>query len=454
MHRRSPLEIAVTIGILAAVAVLMVGHAVTVTQFINLALLQVVLFCHLMLKLLAAVAAPPHVVAEGFDLSGLRADIVIPVYNEDPDLLAAGLRSITTQTMLPRAVWVIDDGSQQDGQPFLVLETDPVRRALAAAAEAGIEIHPIRQTNRGKRWAQSVAFEASDADVFITIDSDTYLDSHAVEKLLVPFSRREVQSVAGLPTGMNYRKNLLTRVVDLSFTMSSLQGRMAEGFFGAVRVNCGIIAAYRADVVRENLDRYLNQVFLGAPVKAGDDRALTYFAKERGRNEFQPEAIAYSALPETLGHLARQRLRWARSWCWGTLLLLRRPVGSAEFWFTLMQLAGIFGFGLVVVIIVVGSVTGSAPISAALVTLLFAMLVGGLVHARYVVLAHRHDPLAQRVLTWLASPVGTALYVCVLLPLYYVAIVRPVPRRGWGTRATVEVALDTSRSAVPLRGAA
>lgn len=454
MHTKSPLEIITTIGILGAVAVLMFGHAISVTQFINLTLLQAVLFCHLMLKLLSAVAMQPHAVADGFDLRALRADVVIPVYNEDPELLAAGIRSIAAQTLTPRATWLIDDGSQHDGQPFLVLESEPVREAIAVAEAAGVTVHAIRQSNKGKRWAQSVAFERSDADVFITIDSDTWLDPQAVEKLLVPFSRPAVQSVAGLPTGLNYRKNILTRAIDLSFTMSSLQGRMAEGFFGAVRVNCGIIAAYRGDAVRDNLDRYLNQRFLGAPVKAGDDRALTYFAKERGRNEFQPEAIAYSALPESLGHLARQRLRWARSWCWGTLLLLRRPVSSAEFWFTLTQLTGILGFGMIIVIIVVGAATGAAPVSAALTTLLFAMAVAGVVHARYVVLAHRRDPLYQRLLTWLISPVGTAIYVCLLLPLYYVAMFRPVPRRGWGTRTRVEVALDPSGTATPLRSAA
>lgn len=451
MYTRTVIEIVTTIGILTAVAWLMFSHAMAMNEFINLGLLQAVLFLHLLLKLTAALAAKPHVVPEGVEPPRLAVDVVVPIYNEDPSLLAAGVRSMAEQSTPPRGLWLIDDGSSHEGAPFLILETDEVRSAIAAAQDAGIIVHTERQHNQGKRWAQALAFRKSDADIFVTVDSDTCLDPRAIEKLVLPFWRAEVQSVAGLPTGINYRKSLFTRAVDLSFTMSSLQGRMAEGFFGSVRVNCGIIAAYRADTVRENLHRFLNQTFLGAPVKAGDDRALTYFAKERGRNEFQPEALAYSALPETIGHLARQRLRWARSWVWGTLLLLRRPVWSADFWFTLAQLTGILAFGLVLSIIVAGTVVGAVPLTVLVATLVFAMLVGGVVHVRYIVLAHPEDPIWQRALTWFTSPIGTAIYIFLLLPLYYVATVRPLPTRGWGTRARVEVAFDPAAAAGDLR---
>ncbi len=440
----SPTYILTSIITLGGVAVLLFGHAQSLASFINLAILQAILFLHLTLKVTAALAAKPHRVAEGFDMNDIRADVVIPVYNEDPELLGAGLRALGLQTRLPRSIWLIDDGSQNDGVPFDVLEAAPVTSEIERLRDLGVIVETHRQANRGKRWAQSYAFERSDADVFITIDSDTCLDAVAVEKLLIPFSSPAVHSVAGFPMGQNYRKSLLTRAIDLGFTMSSLQGRMAEGLFGQVRVNCGIIAAYRAATVRENLPRYLNQRFLGAPVKAGDDRALTYFAKEKGRAEFQPEAIAYSALPETLGHLARQRLRWARSWCWGTLLLLRRPVTGSDFWFTLMQLLGILCFGMIVFIAVFGVATGAAPITALLATLAFALAIGAVMHLRYIVVAHPEDSILQRVVSWVISPIGSLIYISLLLPLYYIAILRPKPKRGWGTRSKVEVGLHVT----------
>ena len=256
-------------------------------------------------------------------------------------------------------------------------------------------------------------------------------------------------SVGGLAYGQNYRRSLLTRAIDVGFVMSFIQGRLAEGYFGSVRVNCGILAAYRGEVVRPNMHRYLNQRFLGSPVRAGDDRALTFFAKERGRTEFQAEAIAYSALPENIGHLTRQRMRWSRSWCWGTLWLLRRPVRSADFLFTITQLLGIMTYGVSLFIAVVGAVTGAISIDLMIQTLVTATLIGMMSHLRYVAVARQDESLRSRLFTWLISPLTSMLNLILFLPLYYIAMSRPRPARIWGTRKTVEVGLHRVPAKTP-----
>lgn len=439
--RRNVSFIVVSVITFVLLTTLLLNHARYAPMLTNFALLNAVLFVHLCLKVTAAVAAKPHEVRPGSDLDSLAVDVIVPIYNEDPALLAAGMRALAAQTRRIRAIWLIDDGSRPSESGRTVLEEPEVLGAIERAEAAGVIVHAIRQANSGKRWAQSRAFASSDADIFITIDSDTYLDRRAVEKLLVPFSRPEVHSVAGLACGQNYRRSLLTRAIDLGFTMAFVQGRMAEGFFGSVRVNCGILAAYRADLVRDNLHRYLNQSFLGASVKAGDDRALTFLAKERGRTEFQPEAIAYSALPERLGHLARQRMRWARSWVWGTLWLLRRPVTSADFWFTITQLLGIFAIAAVLTTVAIGTALGAVSLAMLGQTFLAVMTIGAVCHLRYVVAVHQRDSFWQRLATWLCSPLATVLYLGLFLPLYFVAMVRPRPQQVWGTRAQIEVAL-------------
>lgn len=439
--RKTPAFVLTSVVTVVLLAVLLLSHMQWAPLLTSFALLHTFLFLHLALKVTASIAAKPHTVAEGADLDSLTVDVVVPIYNEDPALLAAGIRGLAAQTRQPRAVWLIDDGSQRDGAPVPILTEPEVLDAIAEAEAAGIRVEAHRQVNKGKRWAQSTGFARSDADIFVTIDSDTYLDPHAVEKLLVPFSRESVASVAGLACGQNYRKSLLTRAIDIGFTMSFIQGRMAEGYFGQVRVNCGIIAAYRGEVVRDNLHRYLNQRFLGLPVKAGDDRALTFFAKERGRTEFQPEAIAYSALPERLSHLVRQRMRWARSWVWGSFWLLRRPVLSADFLFTFTQLLGILGFGVVLTLGVTGSALGAISPMMLVNLGITATVIGAVVHLRYLVSVHTGDPFWQRLATWLCSPIGTLLYVGLFLPLYWVAMFRPRPQQTWGTRQQVEVGL-------------
>jgi cellulose synthase/poly-beta-1,6-N-acetylglucosamine synthase-like glycosyltransferase len=438
--KRTPAFIAVSLLSLGMMSFLLINHLSYAIKFTNLAVCYTLMFIHLAVKMVASLAARPHTVQPGVDLDALTVDVVVPIYNEDPALLSAGIRSVAAQDRRPRALWLIDDGSQQDGVPFLVLDEPEVRAAIATARAAGITVHPRRQSNKGKRHAQAVAFADSDADIFVTTDSDTYLETDTIAQLLIPFSRPEVMSVGGAAYGQNVRKSIFTRALDLGFVMSFLQGRVAEGYFGSVRVNCGILAAYRGSVVRPNLERFLNQRFMGVPVRAGDDRALTFFAKEQGRAEFQPEAIAFSALPENLSHLARQRMRWARSWAWGTLWLLRRPLNSADFWFTTTQCLGILAYGIAMSVAVIGAVSGGISLDLLLWSVLVAIGIGYVTHLRYMFMAERQGTLAQRWLTWLASPLTSLMYLTLLLPLYFRAMAQPAPR-AWGTRQKVEVGL-------------
>lgn len=439
---------------LGLLAYLLCGHLVYASKLTNLALCYTFMWSHLVLKTVGSLLARPHVVAPGADLDALAVDIVVPVYNEDPRLLAAGVRSFAAQTRRPRAVWIIDDGCVRDGAQFPILETPEVEEAMAEVRAVGVSVEARRQENRGKRHAQSAAFSRSDADVFITVDSDTVLRSDAVEKILVPFSRPETMSVAGTACGQNYARSLFTRVVEIGFVMSFIQGRMAEGAFGSVRVNCGILAAYRGHVVRENLDRYLGQRFLNRPVRAGDDRMLTLFAKEKGRVEFQAEAIAYSALPVRLNHLVRQRLRWCRSFCWGTLWFLRRPLNSADFWFTFTQVLALLMYGISMSVAIVGALTGAISAELLLSSIMVATGIALVSHFRYVLIARPGEPLWQRCLTWWTSPFATALSLLVLMPLYFVAIASPRPQRSWGTRQRVEVGLDSEGVGATPQGSA
>lgn len=429
------------VAMLGLVTALLVNHLVYASKLTNFALCFAFMWSHLALKTGASLAARRHEPDPDVDLSLLQVDVVVPVYNEDPELLAAGLRSIATQSRLPRGVWVVDDGSRRDGEDVLVLETEPVRDAVADLEALGVTVHRHRQHNQGKRHAQAFAYALSDADVFVTVDSDTVLRQDAVEKILIPFSRPEVMSVAGTAYGQNHTQSILTRVIEIGFVMSFIHGRMAEGAFGSVRVNCGIIAAYRGEVPRRNLDRFLGQQFMGRPVRAGDDRVMTLFAKELGRCEFQPEAVAYSALPARFSHLLRQRLRWCRSFCWGTLWLLRRPVRSADFWFTLTQVTALAMYGVTVVAAVPGVLVGAISPSLLTSTLLTAAGISLCSHFRYVLLARQDEPLVNRLLVWWVSPLASLLSMLVLLPLYYIAVASPKPQRTWGTRKTVEVGL-------------
>jgi hyaluronan synthase len=150
---RTPAFILVSTFTLVALTYVMLNHLQYVTKFTNLAVLYTIMFIHLAVKTLASLAAKPHVAAPGFDLDSMTVDIVVPIYNEDPKLLAAGINSFADQKRRPQTVWLVDDGSKKDGEPFQVLQDAVVLAAIAKAEASGISVECIRQENSGKREA-------------------------------------------------------------------------------------------------------------------------------------------------------------------------------------------------------------------------------------------------------------------------------------------------------------
>lgn len=103
---------------------------------------------------------------------------------------------------------------------------------------------------------------------------------------------------------------------------------------------CGSLSFFRTAVVRRHLDDFLHQSFLGIQVQYGDDRRLTQYALQDGLVRLQDTAVAYTLVPETLGHYRRQQLRWNRSFFRESLWAIQR-FGPRRwpFWISVAELA-------------------------------------------------------------------------------------------------------------------
>ncbi|MFJ5531673.1 glycosyltransferase [Streptomyces sp. NPDC093261] len=111
-----------------------------------------------------------------------------------------GLESFLRQTRRPDSVHVVDDGSTST-------DYAAVRDWWYVQAErAGIETTWQRVPNGGKRHAQAHGIRVSpQADIYITVDSDSCLAPNAVEQIMVPSARGKVRSVAGIVLATNNR---------------------------------------------------------------------------------------------------------------------------------------------------------------------------------------------------------------------------------------------------------
>jgi hyaluronan synthase len=369
-------------------------------------------------------------------LDKLNVAAIVPTYNEDPVALDACLRSLFSQRRRPNTVVVVDDGSTK-------VSYDMVYGWARVRAEAlGIRLLWLTQKNAGKRHAQSAAVRATpDADVYWTVDSDTVSDPRALAELLKPLANERVVSVAGVVLAANVRRSFLTRFTDLWFVTGQLTDRSSLSVLGSVWVNSGPIAVYRAAVLRDNLDGYVAETFLGRKVPFSDDSMLTLYAMLRGRTVQQPSAFAYSLMPETVGHHLRQFTRWMRGSFIRSLWRMRYlPLRSYAFWAHLLRWAQtVTASAVFVAVVVVGSIA-RPNLSAVPWLVAVPLALGYATTLRYMTVRRSDQSTAYQWGTWLLTPVAVVWAMTVLRAVRWWAVIT-CWRTGWGTRKSVEVAM-------------
>lgn len=369
-------------------------------------------------------------------LRELNVGVAVPFYNEDPALLEGTLESILGQTRLPQSVVLVDDGSTDD--------------AAAAAGErwvgrfqkSGIELQVIRfEANRGKREALVAALDRQpDADALFCVDSDTVLTANALEQVLIPFADREVQAATGLVLPLNYDKNLLTRLMDVRYANGFLFERAAYSRLGSVLCVCGSLALYRTSLLRKYREDFLGQTFLGQPAVFGDDRRLTNYALLEGKVLFQSRSVAFTAVPEKLGHYIRQQVRWNKSYFRESLWAIQNlPPSRPGFWITVTELGTWVTFTLMIAyaLIVAPLVTGAFLLGP---YLMYMVLLAYARSVRYFEATGIRKRKREVFYGYLLAPLYGLMHILLLvwLRVYALATLRS---GAWGTRKTVEVSV-------------
>jgi hyaluronan synthase len=413
-------------------------------------------------------------------LNRLHVSILMPVYNEDPGYLKLGLESFLQQSRRPDSVHVVDDGSTTTDY------ADVRDWWLRSARELGVHTTWRRVPNGGKRHAQAHGVEASpEADVYITVDSDSYLDPRAVEEILKPFSKRRVQSVAGIVIATNnhgpsrpvyappqshgsrratrqarwqHRKavlywrssQLLARTTDLWFVTSQMVDRSGQSAVGAVMVNSGPLAAYRAGVIRDNLGSYLNETFMGRGVAFSDDSMLTLYAQERGLTVQQSTAIVFTAMPERWNHFGRMYLRWMRGSTIRSIWRMRYlSLARPAFWLHTIRWIQMVLTQLVTVwLLLVEPIAydNVPPLSM----LWIPFLLGWAQGLRYLGIIRTDERIRSRFLTWLMMPVAIIMAWTWFRWLRWYGIFT-CAKTGWGTRQNgAEVSLAAGPAPTPV----
>ena len=233
--------------------------------------------------------------------------VVIPAYNEGA-MVEQSIDSVAT-ARYPRGrleILVVDDGSTDDTWIYI---------QRAAARHAGL-VNAVRlERNRGKRAALATGFRAARGEILVTIDSDSVIEADALLAMAGPFRDPRVGAVAGKVAAYNRDQGFIPRMLHVRYVLSFDFQRSVQSTYRTVYCCPGALAAYRASVVREVLEPWLAQRFLGAPCTYGEDRALTNDILERGFDAvYQGSAVVHTLVPDTYAKLCKMYLRWDRSY--------------------------------------------------------------------------------------------------------------------------------------------
>jgi poly-beta-1,6-N-acetyl-D-glucosamine synthase len=228
--------------------------------------------------------------------------LIVPCFNEG-ELVRETIAHLAGQRWPDFEIIAVNDGSSDDTGAILdaLMREHPRLRVLHM------------ESNQGKAMALRAAALATHGEYIVCVDGDALLDDYATHWLVWQLLRHvRVGAVTGNPRIRN-RSTLLGKLQVGEF--SSIIGliKRAQSVYGRIFTVSGVIAAFRrsalhdvgywhTDMITEDID-----ISWRLQMNAWEVR-------------YEPNALCWILMPETLRGLWRQRLRWAQG---GSEVILR-----------------------------------------------------------------------------------------------------------------------------------
>ena len=273
---------------------------------------------------------------DNFELDEYPAvTIVVPCYNEEKTIKG------TVESLLgldyPKdklKIIIVDDGSK-DNTWNVVKEYENFSN-----------IKLIKQKNGGKYSAQNTGLLHTDTPFFGCLDSDSFVDSQALKRIMTYFIDKETMAVA--PSIVVYSpKNILQGAQKAEYDMAIYNKKMLA-FLGGIHVTPGPFSIFRKKVF-DDLGPYRHAH------NTEDQEIALRMQKNHYKIEHCPDAYVYTVAPNSIGKLYRQRLRWIYGFLRNVIdyrkILFKKEYGTIAF-FTLPSgiisvLSVVFLFGMV-----------------------------------------------------------------------------------------------------------
>ncbi len=218
--------------------------------------------------------------------------VLVPCFNEE-DNVEDTVMTLMKLNYPNYEIIAINDGSTDN--------TGAILNALTAQFPRLRVIH--NKQNQGKAVGLNTAALLTHAPILVGIDGDARLDPFCLHWLVRHFDDAQVAAVTGNPR-VRTRSTLLGRIQVGEF--SSIIGliKRAQRSYNLLFTVSGVIAAFRRSALFE--------VGFWSPDKLTEDVDITWKLQLAGWEiRFEPRALCWILMPETIRGLWGQRLRWA-----------------------------------------------------------------------------------------------------------------------------------------------
>ena len=222
-----------------------------------------------------------------------RAALVAPFHNEE-DNAEETILNLLQQNYPNFEVIAVNDCSQD--------RTGEILNQLAKKSEGLRVIHHLQ--NEGKAVSLTTAALLTDAEFLLCIDGDSLLDHNAARWMVRQCLRSSrVGAVTGNPR-IRTRSSLLGKIQVGEF--SSIIGliKRAQRTYGRLFTVSGVVAMFRKSAL-EDVGFWSNETLT-------EDIDISWKLQIRHWEvRFEPAATCWILMPESIGGLWSQRLRWA-----------------------------------------------------------------------------------------------------------------------------------------------
>jgi glycosyltransferase involved in cell wall biosynthesis len=226
----------------------------------------------------------------------LPMSMVVPVYQEDPVVLAAAIES-WLDNHVSEVILVID-------------ESDKVCQEVASRYAVTVIITEVP----GKRDALRRGWNRARTELVALVDSDTIWAPDVAAEVSKPFADPQIGGV-GTRQSVYGTRGFLARITDMFLDHRYFDENASQSYLGrAVSCLSGRTAVYRRQLLLDVEQDFMTETFWGVQSLSGDDKRLTTLILERGYLTYmQRTAQVWSTFPTTWRVFFRQRLRWARN---------------------------------------------------------------------------------------------------------------------------------------------